>query len=147
MQKDLKGRSERSAAAAILESEKTLGTRLTLVLTVLARISKRGCQTLFIRSITTRTEICLVPRRLSFDENVRPKEGGKETTGLCTLSMVLCGSSPVTRFARVALACAMRETKRLRRRLDRDDVYRLNREQEQTQDLFFPTSICNPFLR
>ena len=25
--------------------------------------------------------ICLVPRRLSFDENVRAKEGGKETTG------------------------------------------------------------------
>ena len=24
---------------------------------------------------------CLVPRRLSFDENVRAKEGGKETTG------------------------------------------------------------------
>ena len=26
-------------------------------------------------------------------------------------------------------------------------VYRLNREQEQKQDLFFPTSIYNPFLR
>ena len=25
--------------------------------------------------------VCLVPRRLSFDENVRAKEGGKETTG------------------------------------------------------------------
>ena len=24
---------------------------------------------------------CLVPRRLSFDESVRAKEGGKETTG------------------------------------------------------------------
>ena len=24
---------------------------------------------------------CLVPRRLSFDENVRAKEGGNETTG------------------------------------------------------------------
>ena len=36
---------------------------------------------------------CLVPRRLSFDENVRAKEGGKE------LPMVPCGSSPVTRFA------------------------------------------------
>ena len=57
MQKDLKGRSERSAAAAILESEKALGTRLTRVLTVLARISKRGCQTVFIRSITTRTDM------------------------------------------------------------------------------------------
>ena len=29
----------------------------------------------------------------------------------------------------------------------RDDVYRLNREQEQKQDFFFRTSICNPFLR
>ena len=26
-------------------------------------------------------QYCLVPRRLSFDENVRAKEGGKETTG------------------------------------------------------------------
>ena len=29
----------------------------------------------------------------------------------------------------------------------RDDVYRLKREQEQKQDFFFRTSICNPFLR
>ena len=57
---------------------------------------------------------CLVPRRLSFDENVRAKEGGKETTGVCTLPMVPCGSSPVTLFA---LASAMRKTKSLRRRL------------------------------
>ena len=28
---------------------------------------------------------CLVPRRLSFDENVRAKEGGKETTGALRL--------------------------------------------------------------
>ena len=54
--KDLKGRS----TAAILESEKTLGTRLSSVLTVLARISKRSCQTLFIRSITTRTEMTCI---------------------------------------------------------------------------------------
>ena len=67
---------------------------------------------------------CLVPRRLSFDENVRAKEGEKETTGQTsgrscfqdggTLPMVPCGSSPVTRFA---LASAMRKTKRLRRRV------------------------------
>ena len=31
------------------------------------------------KSVTYRN--CLVPRRLSFDENVRAKEGGKETTG------------------------------------------------------------------
>ena len=64
-----------------------------------------------------RSDPCLVPRRLSFDENVRAKEGGKETTGetaVCTLPMVPCGSSPVTRWA---LASAMRKTKRLRRRL------------------------------
>ena len=59
---------------------------------------------------TTPNRPCLVPRRLSFDENVRAKECGKETT----LPMVPCGSSPVTRFA---LAPAMRKTKRLRRRL------------------------------
>ena len=28
-----------------------------------------------------RSRACLVPRRLSLDENVRAKEGGKETTG------------------------------------------------------------------
>ena len=56
---------------------------------------------------------CLVPRRLS--ENVPAKEGGKDTPpAVCTLPMVPCGSSPVTRFA---LASAMRKTKRLRRRL------------------------------
>ena len=55
---------------------------------------------------------CLVPRRLSFDENVRAKEGGKETTGDCTLPMVPCGSSLVTRFA-----LASRKTRHLRRRL------------------------------
>ena len=31
--------------------------------------------------ILTLCRTCLVPRRLSFDENVRAKEGGKETTG------------------------------------------------------------------
>ena len=31
--------------------------------------------------IYARVVDCLVPRRLSFDENVRAKEGGKETTG------------------------------------------------------------------
>ena len=34
-------------------------------------------QQIFIRSILPRTQ----PRRLSLDENVRSKEGGKETTG------------------------------------------------------------------
>ena len=32
-------------------------------------------------SMITHNKTCLVPRRLSFDENVRAKEGGKETTG------------------------------------------------------------------
>ena len=51
----------------------------------------------------------LVPRRLSFDENVRAKEGGKETTGKAlrlppyTLLKVPCGSSPVTRVSRSPL--------------------------------------------
>ena len=31
--------------------------------------------------VMTPVRPCLVPRRLSFDENVRAKEGGKETTG------------------------------------------------------------------
>ena len=63
-------------------------------------------------SMITHNKTCLVPRRLSFDENVRAKEGGKETTGDCTLPMVPCGSSPVTRFA-----LASRKTRRLTRRL------------------------------
>ena len=50
--------------------------------------------------------------------DVRAKEGGKETA-VCTLPMVPCGSSPVTRFA---LASAMRKTKRLRRRLTLSDA-------------------------
>ena len=67
------------------------------------------------KSFATAASGYLVPRRLSFDENVRAKEGGNETTSaVCTLPMVPCGSSPVTRFA---LASAMRKTKRLRRRL------------------------------
>ena len=47
---------------------------------------------------------CLVPRRLSFDENV----GGKVTTAVCTLPMVPCGSSPVTRVSRSPLPCEKR---------------------------------------
>ena len=38
----------------------------------------------------------------------------RASPAVCTLPMVPCGSSPVTRFA---LASAMRKTKRLRRRL------------------------------
>jgi len=42
---------------------------------------------------------CLVPRRLSLDENVRAKEGRKETwPAICTLPMVPCSSSPVARL-------------------------------------------------
>ena len=40
---------------------------------------------------------CLVPRLLSFDENVRAEEDGKETA-VCTLAMVSCGSLPVARL-------------------------------------------------
>ena len=47
-------------------------------------------------------ECCLVPRRLS-------------SPAVCTLPMVPCGSSPVTRFA--LASSAMRKTKHLRRRL------------------------------
>ena len=73
------------------------------------KMPRESIQTL---SMITHNKTCLVPRRLSFDENVRAKEGGKETTGDCTLPMVPCGSSPVTRFA-----LASRKTRRLRRRL------------------------------
>ena len=48
---------------------------------------------------------CLVPRLLSLDENVRAKEGGKETTGetspaVCSLPMVPRVSSPVARLVK-----------------------------------------------
>ena len=64
---------------------------------------------------------CLVPRRLSFDENVRAKESGKETTGKTRFACRLYPSHGSLRFitshSRFALASAMRKTKRLRRRL------------------------------
>ena len=44
----------------------------------------------------------------------REGDNGRASPAVCTLTMVLCGSSAVTRFA---LASAMRKTKRLRRRL------------------------------
>ena len=60
MHKDLKDldRLERSETkmAAIGRDDKRLDPS-TRVLTVLARISERGCQTLFIRSITTKVEM------------------------------------------------------------------------------------------
>ena len=63
MHKDLKDldRSERSETkmAPLGLDDKRLDPS-TSVLTVLARISERGCQTLFIRSITTKIEMtCL----------------------------------------------------------------------------------------
>ena len=62
---------------------------------------------------------CLVPRRLSLKrarKGRREGDNGRDGASpvVCTLPMVPCGSSPVTRFA---LASAMRKTKRLRRRL------------------------------
>ena len=61
MHKDLKDldrseRSETKMAAALGRDDERLGPS-TRVLTVLARISERGCQTLFIRSITTKIEM------------------------------------------------------------------------------------------
>ena len=54
---------------------------------------------------------CLVPRRLSFDENVRAKEGGKETTGfVCRLHpshgplRFITSHSPLAFRARLCLA-------------------------------------------
>ena len=66
-----------------------------------------------------RTPRCLVPRRLSFDENVRAKEGGKETTGFaCRLYPSHGPLQFITSHSRFALASAKRKTKRLKRRLD-----------------------------
>ena len=66
-----------------------------------------------------RTPRCLIPRRLSFHENVRAKEGGKETTGFaCRLYPSHGPLQFITSHSRFALASAKRKTKRLRRRLD-----------------------------
>ena len=66
-----------------------------------------------------RTPRCLVPRRLSFDENVRAKEGGKEKTGFaCRLYPSHGPLQFITSHSRFALASAKRKTKRLRKRLD-----------------------------
>ena len=78
------------------------------------------------RAAPQQAAVCLVPRRLSFDENVRAKEGGKETTGETALRLFYfaCRLYPshgplrfITSHSRLALASAMRKTKRLRRRL------------------------------
>ena len=64
MQKDLKGRSERSETVhsnmAAFERDDERLDPSTRVLTVLARISERRCQTLFIRSITTKIEMTCI---------------------------------------------------------------------------------------
>ena len=65
---------------------------------------------------------CLVHRRLSFDENVRAKERGKETTGACCLYPSHGPLRFITSHSRFALASAMRKTKRLRRRLVQNSV-------------------------
>ena len=64
MKKDLKGRSERSETvhsnmAALERGDERLDPS-TRVLTVLARISKRGRETLFILSITTKIEMTCI---------------------------------------------------------------------------------------
>ena len=61
--------------------------------------------------------VCLVPRRLSFDENVRAKEGRKETTGVCRLYPSHSPLWFITTLSRFALASVKRKPKRLRRRL------------------------------
>ena len=72
--------------------------------------------------IRTRLNFCLIPRRLSLDENVRAKEGGKETTGETSLRLpsVYFSHGPlrfITSHSRFALASTMWKTKRMRRRL------------------------------
>ena len=47
---------------------------------------------------------------LSLNENLRVKEDGKETTGICTLPMVPCGSSLVTGVSRSPLPREKRST-------------------------------------
>ena len=68
------------------------------MITLASRLRVDGRKRRFSNTMKSYTNSCLVPRRLSFHENVRAKEGGKETTGVCTLPVVPCGSSPVARL-------------------------------------------------
>ena len=66
-----------------------------------------------------RTPRCLLPRPLSFDENVRAKEGGKETMGFARRLYPSHGPLRfITSHSRFALASSKRKTTRLWRRLD-----------------------------
>ena len=60
---------------------------------------------------------CLVPRRLSLDENVRAKESGKETTGETTRRLLSVPFPWSLAVHHQSLASTLRKTKRLRRRL------------------------------
>ena len=87
---------------------------------------------------------CLAPRPLSFDENVRAKEGGKETTGETCFACHLYPSHGPLRFitshSRFALASAMRKTKRLKRTLN----YRpLDSKTSTTTSMKFSRSTCS----
>ena len=83
---------------SILRIIADLWTEWKLLITLASRLRVDGRKRRFSNTMKSYTNSCLVPRRLSFDENVRAKEGGKETTGVCTLPVVPCGSSPVARL-------------------------------------------------
>ena len=80
--------------------------------------------------------ICLVPRRLSFDENWRAKEGGKGTTGEAALNLSSvpfpCPLRFIASHSRFALASTMRKTKRLRRKLSQNP-YQFSSMERATQ--------------
>ena len=83
---------------SILRIIADLWTEWKLLVTLASRLRVDGRKQRFSNTVKSYTNSCLVPRRLSFHENVRAKEGGKETTGVCTLPVVPCGSSPVSRL-------------------------------------------------
>ena len=58
-------------------------------------------------------ELCLVPRRLSLDENVRAKEGGKETTGETSFRLPSVPFPWSLAIHNQSLAITLRQTKRL----------------------------------
>ena len=73
-------------------------------------------------SNTARKKLPRTQTSLSLDENMRAKEGGKETTGFaCRLSPSHGPLRFITSHSRFALASTMRKTvKRLRRRLSEE---------------------------
>ena len=66
---------------------------------------------------------CLIPRRLSLDENVHTKEGGKDTTGETALRLPSIPFPWSLAVHHLLFASTLRKSKRLRRRLSPEHYF------------------------